>query len=229
MIKNAILLSSTSKKNVTPVESSVLLHMDDFSDAKGHQFRTIGAPSFTTSAKKFGTSSLNVSAANQAVRITNPSDLQLLGDFTIDFWLGGKGRAYGNQGIMGYFDATFTRLNLIMQLYNDGRIKVYTFDGQSNGELLTTTVPISNVNDVWTHVALTKQGSTWRLFLNGRLDVSSTNSSTQTSVADLLVGAFYLSNVYYSLTSFYIDEFRLVNGEAVWTTDFIPPTSPYMS
>jgi len=227
MIKNAILLSSTSKKNTAPVNSNVLLHMDDFTDAKGHPVTIVGSPTITTTAKKFGTGALSVATNGQAVRVGNTADVRLANDFTIDFWLGGRGRTYSNQGILGFADATASKLNLLMQLYTNGTIKVYAFDGQSNGELLSSTVAISNIDNTWTHVALTKQGSTWRLFLNGQLNVSGTNTSTQTSVADLFVGAFLLSGTYYSLTSFYVDEFRLVNGAAVWTSNFVPPTAPY--
>ena len=76
----------------------------------------------------------------------------------------------------------------------------------------------------WTHIAIARNGSSVYFFING-----SQVGSTQTYGTSLTAGGTtYIG--YNSGTSFgfngYISNFRLVNGTAVYTATFTPPTSP---
>ena len=71
----------------------------------------------------------------------------------------------------------------------------------------------------WCHLALTRQGSVLRLFLNGTL-VGVNNSYTYDGTGNDGV------RTYIGADTTLIDELRISNI-ARWTTDFTPPTAPY--
>jgi len=80
--------------------------------------------------------------------------------------------------------------------------------------------------NTWHHFAIVRNGTTFTLYING------TSHSTATSSVN--IGPSFGSMVIGSLTSTghvdgftgYISNFRFVNGTAVYTSNFTPPTSP---
>jgi hypothetical protein len=77
----------------------------------------------------------------------------------------------------------------------------------------------------WYHVALVRNGTTFTPYLNGVAGTTTTSSaSIFASTAALSLGADGASVT--SVLNGYISNFRLVNGTAVYTTSFTPPTSP---
>ena len=87
----------------------------------------------------------------------------------------------------------------------------------------------------WYHVALTREyvgvGTSWlRLFVDGTL-VGSTQNNAHLSRNPTSAGHIYVGNDAPSITNGfdgYIDEVRVVNGIAYWTSNFTPPTGPYI-
>ena len=79
--------------------------------------------------------------------------------------------------------------------------------------------------NAWNHIALTRSGTTLRLFVNGVLDVevtgfSGTIASKTTNIP--IIGSWW-NNIYYN--SGYIEDFRITNGVARYTANFTPPTA----
>ena len=80
----------------------------------------------------------------------------------------------------------------------------------------------------WTHVAFVRSGSTMTFYIDGVAGGTATVSGTQTGSATtnpVWIGAKDNTNSVYGTTGF-ISNFRIVNGTAVYTSDFTPPTSP---
>lgn len=91
----------------------------------------------------------------------------------------------------------------------------YNFSG---GNLVVGTTPITNNN--WYHIAITKSGSTYRLYINGKLDASNVWSG---SLSDglpkaLSIGGFSTDN----WIKGHLTNTRLIKGRAVYTQDFVP-------
>ena len=87
--------------------------------------------------------------------------------------------------------------------------------------------------DTWYHVAVTRSGNTWRLFLNGTVEDTITNS---TNIVDggadgLIVGALAggISGGPYSYMDGYIDDVRVTVGHARYTSNFTAPTSAHLT
>ncbi len=154
------------------------------------------------------------SATADYASIAASSDFDVLsnGTFTIDFW--------------------FYRINAL-GLYAD---YVGIFNGVSSGVLLyqystgfhvyingSTVFNVTHPKlNEWVHVALTRDGTTLRLFLNGVLQGSST-ASLGTSNYPLNVAGDSTGRVG---VQGYVSDVRVIKGTAVYTSAFSPPTAP---
>ena len=79
--------------------------------------------------------------------------------------------------------------------------------------------------NTWTHLALTRSGTTLRLFVNGALTNSGSNSANIGSSSAFAVGRRLEDfNNYYC--NAYISNARIVKGTAVYTSAFTPSTTP---
>jgi hypothetical protein len=75
----------------------------------------------------------------------------------------------------------------------------------------------------WNHIAFTKQGSTWRCFINGVLD----SAGARTGAFSVGVSASrirFFNNTPSNGTQ-YISDMRLTIGGALYTSNFTPPTA----
>lgn len=81
----------------------------------------------------------------------------------------------------------------------------------------------------WNHIAYTRQGNYWRLFVNGMLDktIESSASIVNKSAEYKNVGGWAGGDPSGApRVQGYIDDFRFVTGLAVYTGPFVPPTGP---
>jgi hypothetical protein len=82
----------------------------------------------------------------------------------------------------------------------------------------------------WQHLAVSKDGSTFRLFINGVLVNSATSAqSISASTTNFLIGTYPdiaglpAGNNYNG----FLDDFRITLGVARYTANFTPPTAPF--
>jgi len=129
------------------------------------------------------------------------------GDFTLEAWI--------------YPTAAWGTWNGIFSVNNNGAI---FFGGLDSGfglrasavtNIVSSTDPVLNT---WTHVAVTRSGTTVRLFYNGVLKDTQT-SSQNFSAGDLYIGSSVSSETFTG----YIADARIINGTAVYTSAFTPP------
>jgi len=80
--------------------------------------------------------------------------------------------------------------------------------------------------NTWYHVAVSRSGTTFRLFLNGQLIGTTTSAVPVLDTATpTRIGAGAYSGFEYYLTG-YISNVRIVKGTAVYTAAFTPPSAP---
>ena len=78
----------------------------------------------------------------------------------------------------------------------------------------------------WSHVALTREGNVFKVWLNGVLDgTSGTITASVTSNVAPRIGAGAQDNL--ESLSGYIDDLRITKGVARYTANFTPPTLPF--
>jgi hypothetical protein len=78
--------------------------------------------------------------------------------------------------------------------------------------------------NTWTHVAVSRAGSTVRLFINGVLSGTGTSTANHTTAQSLYIGRYYASGIDYFKG--YMSNLRIVKGTAVYTSTFTPSTTP---
>ena len=77
----------------------------------------------------------------------------------------------------------------------------------------------------WYHVAAVRSGTTVTVYVNGVAGATTATLSTWTENTGLLIAADGVSGYPYYLNG-YISNLRIVNGQALYTTNFTPSTTP---
>lgn len=152
---------------------------------------------------------------------------KLTGDFTIEAWVRHSGGSNLYQAIVASGVKAFTTNAVFLMLLGATK-KVsagyYGHNGPDPTVVMSTTVLAANT---WYHVALTRSGSTVRLFIDGFLE-STANSSVPWDFSDggTLVGR----NIWDGTNGYFVgcmEELRVSKGVCRYTTNFTPPSTPY--
>ena len=211
--------------------SKALLHFDGadasttFTDESGKTWSAAGNAQIDTAQSVFGGASLLLDGVNDYIDTPYSTDWYLddgnnTHNWTIDFRVNladtNKGgicsRIYSSTGFWSIHMTT----DWLYFISMNGTVKHNLY--KSFGGSINT----------WYHVAIVKDGTTYRFFKDG----TSLGTSTSTDVlADwgsgtMKIGQGRDDTTAYSLNG-HIDEFRLSKGIARWTSDFTVPTSPY--
>ena len=155
--------------------------------------------------------------------VPNDSDFDFTGDFTIDFWLRlPDGAATDkNQKIVGC--SLYSSGWAGWHIKKDNASLRLNWEGSSFNTQFSSDVPI----ETWTHVAVVRSGTTTKGYLNGVEKFSLSQSGTVTSGSyDFAVGASH-NDANWEYPKMNIDEIRISNGIARWTSAFTPPAAPY--
>jgi len=86
--------------------------------------------------------------------------------------------------------------------------------------VVTTTLPPTNA---WTHVAVSRSGTSARLFINGALVSTATDSTNFAQTQVVIANTSVAGTEEYSV---YISNLRFIKGTALYTSAFTPQTSP---
>lgn len=213
-----MLVYAESTGAIVTIEPVVLLHFEAadgttlISDENRIQWTVAGNAQIDTAQFKYGTSALYLDGTGDY--ITAMPDSQLVfgtGDFTIECWVRFDTRS-GNNFVFTFANGwgLYTRSNAWS-----------VFDGASS-EVIVTVGTV--VDDTWYHVALVREGSSLKLYVNGVQLGSATNSTNHTS-AHLRIGAQPAGT---GTMNGWIDEFR-VHRAAIYTAAFTPPGSAFPS
>jgi hypothetical protein len=223
------------------------LPFDDSSmedQARNHSIIKEGTVAISTSVKKLGTSSAYFATNDDELHITG-SKFDLGTSFTIEGWyyltdytvhsvafqyeqvglLPGKDEFLLTLGISGNGSAGQIRARLIL---NDGAENIWV--GGDSGSNYTSSPSLNT----WFHMAFVRDGASLYLFKDGvQLGITQTltNSTLPLSTSGnntLVIGGSAQSPTPYSNHGMkgYIDDFRIVDGVALYTSNFTPPTSP---
>ncbi len=157
--------------------------------------------------------------------IADNESFEMTGDFTVEAWfympaLPGSG-AFGNiisKGAAGVYQPYYIFVN------SSGSLLFYSSStGLSWNVASAVSFGTVTINQ-WYHVAVSRSGSSMRLFLNGNLVTTLTNSDALiNNIRAVAIGGRSDGT---ELFTGYISNARIVKGAAVYTSDFTPSTSP---
>jgi hypothetical protein len=184
---------------------------------------TTGSPTVSTSGSgniQFGVNGKNTyTQENSYLSVTGVPNLT--GDFTVEWWY----YLIATTGTQTLF-SNFTGSNAAncLAIYSGSGSGLYGEIGNgstsvatiANGSLLTNT---------WYHVAISRSGSTARGYINGTLNSTATTSA---SIIGSPIGVGAYPGAYGGLYPLqgYVSNLRIVNGTALYTSNFTPSTTP---
>jgi hypothetical protein len=155
------------------------------------------------------------------------------GNFTIECWINTSVFSLdtsNHRNIFGWGANATNNLRLMFagNLTTDSPTqKLNIYAGTGTSFLLVGTINVADGN--WHHVAISRYNNVLRLYVDGIQSGPSVNNTTNFNAGTtniLSIGAHNNSQVG-RLSAAYINNFRIVNGTAVYTTSsFSPPTSP---
>jgi hypothetical protein len=151
----------------------------------------------------------------------NTTALQMgTGDYTVEFWMYQTNVA-ATQVILE-IGRPSTSGSPGFQIDTIGGV-VTVYGGPTDATLLITAGSTQVVN-TWYHIALTRQSSSTKLFINGTQSGSTATDSTNYSQAYVWVGANGGGASGY--VNGFLSNIRVLKGTALYTTTFTPPTAP---
>jgi hypothetical protein len=167
-------------------------------------------------------SALFNTANNSYLSIPASSALTLgTNDHTIEFWLYQPSRnqyavsfSYGNTSY-------FATNNYFLDVGQVEHGQVVVGNGAGGWAININVVTLTSLN-VWNHYAVVRNGTTFTVYINGTSIGSASSSINIPAQGDV----FRIGNTTTYPIAGYISNFRLVNGTAVYTSNFTPPTSP---
>ena len=183
---------------------------------------TIADAQLDTTVKKYGTASLEFDASGDGLFIPSSPDIQFLtGDFTVELW--GYIKTGATNTIVWYDNRSPNTANLGFQIESGHASGVHSLSvGTSGTNWISVAAGLGK--ETWYHIAFTRSGNTFRLFLDGTLLGTFNGSATQNftnSVARIGYGVNSTSG------NCFIDDLRVTKGIARYTSAFTPPTAAF--
>jgi len=185
-----------------------------------HADTAIGNAQIDTAEMQFGTASGLFDGAGDYVEYPFSDNWEFgTNDMAIDCWINFSSLA-GNQVVIGR--ATNGGSYSYWQVQGTA-MRFRDFNGANNIDFTRT---VSLLINTWYHIAVSRSGSNFRMFVDGvQQGATFINSNAFISrTVPLQIGANSVISHYFNG---HIDEMRVSNGDARFTANFTPPTSPY--
>jgi hypothetical protein len=213
---------------------AILLHGDSSfvdSSSYAHVATSYGNVA-STGLAKFGSASLTFDGNGDYLTFPSNAVFNLTGDFTLEAWV--KFTADANSYAGAYGVAIASR-------YNGGSGGNTGWQWRINGQTYTSINLYTGQTDlnfngsaisqnVWHHVAITRSGSTIKAFVDGQQygdAVTNSDSFTPSSANVLSVGRLSYEATYIFDFIGQIDDLRITNGVARYTSNFSVPTAAF--
>ncbi len=186
-----------------------------FTDEFGNTWEAFGDAQISTSDSKFGSSCLSLDGTGDYIRCTN-----------IEM----KGKRWTLETFIKFNDTTIATIfsaktgNTLLLNYDTSKLRLWMGDGNSwsiASALFGTTV--LNTGQ-WYHLAIEYDGTTYRVYVDGVVDISVTSAIKIANTRELYVGA---SSTGASPINAKFDELRLSVDTARYAGAFTVPTSAF--
>ena len=226
-------LLNASSPPVDPILTLALLHFDtdytDSSQTAAVWSNTDGGASISATSK-FGAGSL-ATLGTGGIYTQNATVLTLLGsdNWTIEGWF--NKTAIGNDinGLFMFMGSSWDSYKQPITLYIENGIlyAAVRFDASTRTTISHQTTIVAGE---FTHYALVRNGATITLYLNGVAGTTTINSGALSLYPEPFYAHISVARKVEDSTTTYLDglhdEFRY-RREAVYTTNFTPPTAPF--
>jgi hypothetical protein len=182
-----------------------------FDNAMMNDLETLDNSQISTSVKKYGTGSIAFDGSGDWMLSVASQNIGFrTGDFTVEFWIYPSNWTNTYVGVMAGI--------VTNSVWIGKNASNFVLRAANNTDLISYgTMPTTGT---WTHIAITRSGTTARMFYDG------TQVASATTAHDFVDAAFYIgqdggSNAFTG----YIDDLRITKGYARYTANFTAPTA----
>lgn len=201
---------------------TLLMHMDgvnggtSFPDVRGHAI-TVSNVTTQSSGAKFAQSAQFAGTSTSYLSTPSATGFDFgSGDFTIEYWIKLTSIPDFAACPIGKWPTSwlvYMNPNGLLFYINGGTVAV------------TSTSPTWNMGE-WYHIAITRQSSTWNLWVNGESVAANSNASAITAGAEPVVMGINNANAR-NFVAGMMDDVRITKGVARYTSTFTPPTTAF--
>jgi len=224
VVKGTAVYTSNFTPPTAPVtaitNTKLLLNMADgqaIDSAAQNNLTLAGNANTSTDQAKFGNTSLHLDGTGDYFEVPNPTSLAFrTGDFTLECWVY-MAVDNTNKAIVETRASDLSVNGFVFAIDNNGGRKLMVY---SNAKLFTTSNAISL--NTWTHIAISRSGTTLKCFINGTQGASVTNSQDYTNALVRVGRGIYESSDFNG----YIDDLRFSNM-ARYTSNFTAPSAAF--
>lgn len=183
-----------------------------------------GNAQIDTAQSKFGSGSLLLDGTGDYITFPNNSLLSVSnGDFTVECFI----RRNGTSKLQAICTKRPASGTSEFACYINVTTNVLVFQGFSTSALVLNISGTTAINTgTWYHVAFTRSGTTWRIFLDGALEAAGAESASPSSNSTALHIGRDPSNSGRDFNG-HIDEFRFTSGVARYTAAFTAPSAAF--
>lgn len=183
----------------------------------------VGNAKLSSTQTKFGTSALLLDGAGDYVTIPDATELSVAsGDFCIEAWVYTTATKANQSTISGKRATTSAQEHTLLLL--DGKPQFYMFNAGTAVVNISANTAISN--NTWHHIAVSREGSFCRLFVDGiQVGACVQSAAPTSSTADLMIGRDNFNGG--RDFNGYISEYRFTKGQPVYTANFTVPTAAF--
>jgi hypothetical protein len=201
---------------------TMLLHGDGTNGAQNNTFLDSSTNNFTItrngnttqgSFSPYGSNWSNFFDRNGDYLSAPTSVITASGDFTIECWINASSSSSNSFVLAQFTSGSSGRTGFGL---GGNLVQMFLGGSTNNG---TTTIPYG----VWTHLAFTRSGTTFKAYVNGTLDLTVTSSVSIDQVNTTIGGDPSFSPALYF--GGYISNMRVTNT-VVYTSNFTPSTTP---
>jgi len=151
------------------------------------------------------------------------------GDFTIELWYYPVTTNNTNPNLMGNYNTTWQSGRWAWHAPHATYAGKYSFwvNNYATGAAILISAT-SIVLNQWVYLTITRSGSTWRMFINGTLESTTTSLvslDNNTGGDGFWLGANFYTGEGGRYINAYVSDLRITKGYARYTSNFTPPTS----
>ena len=223
-------------KLLLPLNGSNSATSTSDSSDEGNSITFNGNAQISTAQSKFGGSSLLLDGAGDYLQVANQDYFDFASnDFTIECWF--------------YFDSSSSETYNTLLDMGDGSASGYgpywtgvksdsgtytlfvQMDSTAGGDWdLINNLAITTVSaSTWHHFAISREGSSFKVFLDGTSVLTATNSNPLRDQNSALQIGGRGQNTAQHYFKGYIDDVRITNGLARYTSNFTAPTTAHLT
>jgi len=171
------------------------------------------------------TNSVLTGGSNKIQVANNSAYCNFAGDFTIEGWVYVTDFKTRGFTFFNYWDGNGSASGARCAFNFNSGTNNLNFNGGQGGVNPTWTLinSITVSTNTWYHVAFLRYGSTFYIYINGVQYNTAPTATWAPTYTPLVIGAYYDG---YTDGTGYVSNFRVVNGTAVYTSAFTPPTAP---